>query len=1132
MAFTPVTEFFTGGIVTTRHAALLNAGELQRADDCVYRDKDPAIWRAPGRTALNTAFSATQDPLGHGVKGLSHLSFEGSRTDQIVAYVGTTLWRSDFTGINGTPANSLSFSEISGPGYLSGVTALSGSDELFTATSYSITDGTIAGNGLTVTTAQDISKWVAGMVVSGTGIPVGTIIASVDSATQFTLGSAATPGSGITITATPYPFLVDAIGSRVFTGTSVLLVKAVSVQNGTTGHYNVVTLSGAPPSHAAVFYGFEWGTVQHLEDTGQTDEFLEMTQYGAKYFAWFGRGNPRQIKWMRRPSQGADGATSSTAPPDILMMRPLGLVPVILPPTLAIITTIDGEACAWPASLATGYYWFMLTEIMDPQDKQHPDADERESAYLAINSEKDSKGDPVPINITSLTGQGVALTTPVVQNQGADGRIASHWGVYMAGPTTDGITAPAMSTFRRVVTRQITNVAEQVINLSENRYFQQFYPSVDKGGAKGRPPFTTPSGMLGPEVHGVTPDYGSSKSGPATQGPEQDTGASKLGFGTQFVTAAPWATRTITGIKVQLLGEANPSGIGTSSTASYYFYLTDDTKTSRTETGTFYSGNRTVQSLGGETDTWGAGFVTADLDADFAVVIGKTGSIAKERLRIYGMLVQVFFTAGTINLLGKPYRVVTYRDQIGTTVSQPANGVPKECSTADFFQGCLVTNDKSDETAIRFSLPGSPEQMPGPYVMRFNTAKRKDTVTCIRQLGQLMVVGLYNSIKRVNTLPRETLDLGDGTVQEDMTVDHGIAGPLCAVKIDIPSAGTMLFYVSNTGVYLTDGQTTRPANMDLDWPNTAKLSALSSAVVRVYPREKWITVDYCPAGATHSKNTRRLVFCYSIDKVKQGGFFPCTGPLTVSGRSSCEVIYQGTNYLFSGHETDGKIYLEDYGTTQASGYQVHNSAGTLASAPITPIIKTRKIFAAGYDRDSYGESIYLLFSSYGSNAVSMSGTTVVSNTTVTVASTASLVAGMRVLGSGIDPGTIVKSITDSTHFVLSRAANASGSATLTFDTGTLGVTIRGSSIGEIPLGLSTDYVSTLVGDLVQFNRANIRRGFELQIEKVPLTFDTSTDVNGLRYETATRADLSTNMRLHNITYMVDDGGPDTNRNAA
>jgi len=241
----------------------------------------------------------------------------------------------------------------------------------------------------------------------------------------------------------------------------------------------------------------------------------------------------------------------------------------------------------------------------------------------------------------------------------------------------------------------------------------------------------------------------------------------------------------------------------------------------------------------------------------------------------------------------------------------------------------------------------------------------------------------------------------------------------------------------------------------------------------------------------------------------------------------------GNAYLFTGHETNGKVYQEDYGTTQASGYQVHNAADSLASAPIVPIIKTRKFYAAGLDRDSFGESIYLLYSSYGVNTVTASSNTTKDSTAVSSsAAFGSVVVGMRVLGVGIDPGTIVKTVTDSSNIVLSRAANTTGTATLTFDTGTLGVSIRGSSVGEISLGLSVDYVSTLVGDISHFNRSNIRRGFELQIEKAPLTFSTSSDANGLRFETATWADLNTNMRLHNITYMVEDGGPDTNRNAA
>lgn len=54
--------------------------------------------------------------------------------------------------------------------------------------------------------------------------------------------------------------------------------------------------------------------------------------------------------------------------------------------------------------------------------------------------------------------------------------------------------------------------------------------------------------------------------------------------------------------------------------------------------------------------------------------------------------------------------------------------------------------------------------------------------------------------------------------------------------------------------------------------------------------------------------------------------------------------------------------------------------------------------------------------------MTLSGATLASSATVTVASTAGLVPGQTVNGAGIVPGTIVSSITDSTHFVLSLPA--------------------------------------------------------------------------------------------------------------
>ena len=264
--------------------------------------------------------------------------------------------------------------------------------------------------------------------------------------------------------------------------------------------------------------------------------------------------------------------------------------------------------------------------------------------------------------------------------------------------------------------------------------------------------------------------------------------------------------------------------------------------------------------------------------------------------------------------------------------------------------------------------------------------------------------------------------------------------------------------------------------------------------------------------------------------------FRSVGPVVVSGRSSAEANINGAHYLLTGHETNGTVYVEDSGVAVPSGYQVRltdnsnigdGKAAAGVDVKITPFVRSRKFYPVTMDRDGFGEKVYLMFSSYGTNSVTASSTTVAASTTVTSsAAFGSVVAGMRVLGTGIDPGTIVVSKSDNNTIVISRAANTSGTATLTFDTGTLGIGIRGSGLGEAVKGLSTNYVSSLAGDLVSLVSTNFRRGFELQVEKVPLTFDSNGD-------TLTWADLGVNMRLHSISYVLTDAGlPDSNRNAA
>ena len=1060
----PITEFFNAGIVTARHSGLLNPGELQRADDCVYRDKDPAIWRAPGRVGLN----ATALGGGTAVKGLFHAPYERNRTDQLLATAGTAMYRSNITAAALGVIDALSFVEVGGPKQIAGTA---------TGTAYVATTG--------------------------------------------------------------FPYLADVVGAKVYgvdnAGTVIpagTYVVAVSNQSGSTGHYNTVTFSNALTNNGATTLSFDYGCVETLEDSpsGTGAEILDGAQYGAAYYVWFGHGTPQRLSWRGRPTIAGVGFD------DTLVMRPVGLDAVRQAPTL---TEASDATYSWNPILGTGYYWFLITEIFAPGgDVAAAEKDPAlngeivESAYLAPDptslDPSQAIGRPIAVNVTATSGKAVQIVFPAVTNTGVVGRLANNWGVYMYGPTQDGRTAPSLAQFRRVATYAMTQYTAGLTKiLTETTLAPQLkYPTTratDDGGAE----FSSPANMLG------APDYqtGFAKSGSGADAPGTNNGVEKLsGYG--FTTSGAYATAVIVGIQAQITCNADKSG-NTGDQAGYYVHL--DTSAKHTPRLLQVADLYRTMYVGGPLDTLGVAWVVGDLSS-ISVTVGKTGTASKQRLSVDAVGLKVFFTGGQINLNGPAYRVVTFRDQIGLTVSEPVNLPMPDCSTGCFFQGSLVCNDLSDETAIRFSLPGRPEAFPKPYVMRFNLTKKRDRVKYVNTLQQYLIVGLENSIERVGYLPRETdTDLESGLSHEPLASDHGIPGPMAAVRFDMPGAGTYLAYASLVGPFMTNGINVSPLSNSLDWAALVKTSALSTCVFRCYPKEKWLVLYYCPSGAAHNMNTRAVVFHYQADKIKDGGTLPVTGPFVVSGRSVAEVNANGLSYLVTGHETNGKVYQEDRGLTVPSGYQVRlnddtgigdGKAASGVDVTIVPFIRTRKMYADGIERDMRAQRVLLLFSPYGTSSSVTCSTTVNSTTVTSSAGFGSIVPGMRVQGSGLDPGTIVLSKSDSSTIVVSRAANATGTgASLTFDTGAIAVTHRGSGIGEAVVGCDTQYGSTITGDLIEFHPDNARQGLEFQFEKVPLTFDANHD-------TLTWADLGTNMRLHQFTILASDGGPEMNRSAA
>jgi len=98
--------------------------------------------------------------------------------------------------------------------------------------------------------------------------------------------------------------------------------------------------------------------------------------------------------------------------------------------------------------------------------------------------------------------------------------------------------------------------------------------------------------------------------------------------------------------------------------------------------------------------------------------------------------------------------------------------------------------------------------------------------------------------------------------------------------------------------------------------------------------------------------------------------------------------------------------------------------GTLTIAGSAPYVATlSQTDSTVYD---------ILSTTSGGDDFTHSGTTVNTNTTVTHVANTNIIAGVSVSGDGIPINTTISSITDSTHFVLSNAATAGATVTLTF----------------------------------------------------------------------------------------------------
>jgi len=969
---TPFKEMYHQGVVTARDASLLGEGEVAKADDCIYRPNDPAIWKAPGRTAYGTVHA-----------------------DTVTSVI--------LSGLTATKTNGF------------------GSD----------LSSTTAIGSRTVTSSALFSAGLVGLRVYGSGIQSNTYVASFTDSSTIVLSKPATASATVTLTYStyePFMFVKGALTGSNATIVSVDSASQLTLDVASTAGTETVVISS--PVKAVLYLTFDAGNADALlayansrfysspytADTGTFTAFLtglqnssgeehaEAIKHNEAYLVLSPGNKPRRVYY--KDVSGTNTLTSRFA----------GMQPV---------TTMRAERIAgtWPQNLGNATYFFLVTEVFNPDSPDEVEGTFDGDPQFVTIADFTTQAVRIHRNADGSTFK---------YNDGTNGtNLATHWRIYMSPgqPLTSPI--PAFHLFRRVATVDISQVTFDLqdgnpttayvsASAQDNSGYIAYANAAGLIGAaavtvascsatEDTLAITTSSSVASVKVgmpvyfagiaagavvvsvvtgspntitldkahtatitsQTITFGPGQSVDGNLAETPNNagSMGARLQTFG--FINTSAYSGRPVVGVEVRLRymwdgPELGADGAGedrgfnikmTVSGGDTNTKLNVGHRSGQGSSATFGGLRMAYITAGGNGDTWGRTWNTGlqdFVDGTFLLHVVRAASGVYQRHYIDGVEVKVYFSGADVNLDGEEFRTILFTTQIGETVTIGANGPPPSCDTGDIIEGQFVVNDLTQDGVAWASVPDEFEYFPAFYKVNLSS-RRREKIMVIRRLGTIGLFFCRDSIKRLNYFPVESdADAQRGRAWEDVVVNHGCVSKRGVVTFDFPGRGILAAYVSQNALMLTDGITCWPANEDLAWASTFSRANLTNAQLEVYPELHLLALYYTPASGAY--NTRAFYFSYHPSHLKAGGRLAAIGPVQVRAKSAVHTDLNGASKLLTGNLSDGKVYLEDSGNT---------SADTLVT--ITPDIRTRLIYPNDIGGEARLERCWLRVGAHGNS---------------------------------------------------------------------------------------------------------------------------------------------------------------------
>jgi hypothetical protein len=248
-------------------------------------------------------------------------------------------------------------------------------------------------------------------------------------------------------------------------------------------------------------------------------------------------------------------------------------------------------------------------------------------------------------------------------------------------------------------------------------------------------------------------------------------------------------------------------------------------------------------------------------------------------------------------------------------LSIPRDTQPPAFVSMVSWKGSVCGISRTNRRAWRYSEAGKPESWPEFYVVTSFPLEEHDGLVGQMPVGETMVLLCEGAVLAVDDTPRVIDGQFNGADARPLKGHPGCVGSYAFTTFSVAGEPRGA-WVSPFGVYITNGQTCDPISDDLAWETEVNVPYLGTSVLRWDAKNLILWFEFDLDGDGQNDHEMPFHMAQMHDK---GSNRPKLGQPTAKATSCmASALISADYYRFSGHPSNGEVYVEESGTTDAA----------------------------------------------------------------------------------------------------------------------------------------------------------------------------------------------------------------------